>query len=136
MEKHSVDPVPSLKKHLLLFEETHEVIQQENHGLLSGTLPSHELLSRKEHLLQRLTETVDRIRAMRQMNYLKSDALKKVRKQVQDRLLSILLLDRENEKLLLKLTGKSSQGGSAMRSRSTPMEVKRAYSQRLQGVSV
>jgi len=135
MDTCSIDPVLAFNKHLALFEETHQLIQEENRGLIAGRIPSRELLGQKEHLLQRLSAAVERIRSVRSMNYSKSDTLRRLRKQVQDKLMSILLLDRENEKLLLKLTGKRGQDKRPVSSKGTPSQVKQAYLQRLRQVS-
>lgn len=98
-------PIPAaiLREHLDTCSELHELLLEENRVMrASGAPPSEELLGRKKELLPRLDASLLRLRQVNESQPAFSRADSKLVEEARSRLLQILMLDRENERLLLK----------------------------------
>jgi hypothetical protein len=117
----------TLQRHLLLCEQIHQLLLEENRLLQTTRMPPPEdFLQRKRELLPRLDA------AKAALTQAKANHGKEVASEastidrLQKKMLSLLLLDRENEKLLLKY----SVPTDALRTAAKPRThvVARAYS--------
>jgi len=118
----------SLQQYVLLCEKIHHLLQEENRILQSTRKPpGAAFLARKSELLPRLDAARLAIGLGRAMEPAEVDSQTSMIKRLQKKMLTLLLLDRENEKLLLKC----SMQADALRSASRPSAhlVSRAYSQ-------
>ncbi len=91
---------PIIEKFELLADQILGLLQEERKSLKEGP-PSDELCERKRELIDQLSDAVVSIRAYRESS---SDALSSVKDRlayVQQRLMKILQMDRELEKLYL-----------------------------------
>jgi len=95
--------VDSLQQHLLLCEDIHLLLLEENR-ILQATRkpPGHDFLTKKSALLPRLDAARLAMSIARTTRAGDVTAQKKAIERLQKKMLSLLLLDRENEKLLLK----------------------------------
>ncbi|MEA3212888.1 MAG: hypothetical protein QOE70_5945 [Chthoniobacter sp.] len=119
--------VETLQQHVLLFEEIHSLLFEENRILQTTRKPPGEpFLTRKSALLPRL----DAGRLALSMARMAQDSGVTMQtatiERLQKKMLSLLLLDRENEKLLLKYSGPADTFRVAARPRA--QFVNRAYS--------
>jgi len=99
----TVPPEEALRNHLELLSELHELFLEESALLRASTLPPDEaFLQRKRAFLSRLDESLDRLKGLGGAKArLRPEDRSKVR-EARNRLLQILMLDRENERMLLK----------------------------------
>ena len=89
-----------LSRHLLLCEETYQVLFQENRILKqTGQPPDQDFLRTKQGLLQRFDSSH---RALAEADRTAARHLRPAIEKTQQVVLKTLLLDRENEQLLLK----------------------------------
>ena len=95
--------VESLQQHILLCEDIYLLLLEENR-ILQATRkpPGHDFLTRKSTLLPRLDAACRAMSIARKMEAGDITAQKNAIERLQKKMLSLLLLDRENEKLLLK----------------------------------
>jgi hypothetical protein len=116
----------TLDDHFQLCQEVHQLLLEENR-LLQATRkpPERSFLDRKEALLPRLDDSVRALQVARLNAPANPGAHAPSLERVQKKMLAMLLLDRENEKLLLK----HSFQRSAARVAETPDRnaVRRAY---------
>jgi hypothetical protein len=116
----------TLESHFQLCQEVHQLLMEENR-LLQATRkpPERSFLDRKQLLLPRLDDSVSALQIARLSASGSSSAHAPSIERTQKKMLAILLLDRENEKLLLKHSFQSS----AARMAETPDRntVRRAY---------
>ncbi len=89
--------------HLELCEQIHEILKEENRALKhQATHIPDELLDRKKQLLPELDRSLQALQTMEnERKHEKPESLQKL-KAAQSLTMTILLLDRENEQLLLK----------------------------------
>jgi len=93
----------SLQEHLLLCEEIHLLLFEENRLLQTTRKPPGEsFLARKSELLPRLDAACLALRIGKATQGAEVSSHTTVIERLQKKMLSLLLLDRENEKLLLK----------------------------------
>lgn len=86
-----------------LCDEAYDLLDEENRHLrATGELPSEDLLQRKRHLLPLIEEALERLRALREGKQPLSREASESLLAAQKKLLRIFMLDRENERLLLK----------------------------------
>lgn len=93
----------AIDQHLELCEQIHEILKEENRALKhqASQIPE-DLLNRKKQLLPELDRSLQALQAMEaERKHEKPEALQKL-KTAQSLTMTILLLDRENEQLLLK----------------------------------
>lgn len=92
-------PMEVLEQYQQLCEEVQSILIQESTLLKQKQLPSAELLQKKADLLPRLDAASQALKSVEKLS--KED--KKFVQKIQQKLMKIFLLDRENEKLLLAL---------------------------------
>ncbi len=97
--------IEALEAHWQVCQHCHQLSLQENQLLKQGSFPPPELLDKKRALLAALDESIERLRqaSLHPSADRKSEVLEWKRKTAQ-KIQQILLLDRENEKLLLALS--------------------------------
>jgi hypothetical protein len=103
MKQPANEPASILRDHLELCAELHALLLEENRVLrTTNAPPPDELLARKRDFLPRLDASLERLRAI---NAGGASLTREESAAVQDgrnRLMQVLMLDRENERLLLK----------------------------------
>lgn len=97
--------IEALEAHWQICQDCHKLSLEENQLLKQGSFPPAEFLEKKRTLLVVLDESIERLRLASQTLPAgrKSELLEWKRKTAQ-KIQQILLLDRENEKLLLGLS--------------------------------
>ncbi len=110
----SPSPEIIIREHLEICGQLHELLLEENRVLrTTGALPPADLLEQKRSFLPRLDASLEKLREINaeggRLSREVADAVGEGRK----RLMQLLMLDRENERLLLKA--------------SLPPQVKAAY---------
>ena len=91
--------------HLLLCEEVHKVLLEENTWLKTKKEPpSMDLLGRKQVILPKLEESLAKLKKLKPEYFTPFDDSKKLVGESHAKLLQIFYVDRENEDLLVKLT--------------------------------
>jgi hypothetical protein len=116
----------TLDCHFELCQEVHQLLLEENR-LLQATRrpPERSFLDRKQLLLPRLDDSVSALQLARLSAPLNQSGHAPSVERVQKKLLAILLLDRENEKLLLKHSFQNS--AARMAEKPDRNTVRRAY---------
>lgn len=104
-----------------LCETVQNLLIQESTALKQGELPSAELLQQKADLLPQLEEGVQALKTVDKL--LPED--KKIVQKIQQKIMKMLMLDQENEKLLLSL--QMSQQLSSSRSKVSSDLLKSLY---------
>ena len=104
-----------------LCETVQNLLIQESTALKQGELPSAELLQQKADLLPQLEEGVQALKTVDKL--LPED--KKIVQKIQQKIMKMLMLDQENEKLLLSL--QMSQQLSSNRSKVSSDLLKSLY---------
>ena len=104
-----------------LCETVQSLLIQESTALKQGELPSAELLQKKANLLPQLEEGVQALKTVDKL--LPED--KKIVQKIQQKIMKMLMLDQENEKLLLSL--QMSQQLSSNRSKVSSDLLKSLY---------
>ncbi len=94
----------TLQDHLENCNIAYALLQEEN-GILKreGKPPSEEFLEKKRNLLPRLDESLTALKDLRETGLIKGELNRKLIENTQKKLMKIFLLDRENERLLLKM---------------------------------
>ncbi len=133
MDDSQLDPIFAFKSQLDTCKDANEILQLENKGLLAGKLPENYLLSRKKELLQKLDTGLSRLRKLREGRIKRSPELKQLKKQVENRIMSLLLLSRENERMIRRLDEDSKR--MALPARATVNQVRQAYMTQLKGLA-
>jgi len=117
----------TLQQHLDLYDEIHRVLSEENRLLQTTRKPPGEaFLAWKRELLPRLDSTRHALVAARSAPARDEGTHKPAVERLQKKMLSLLLLDRENEKLLLKYSVPTDAFRVVAKTR--PHLVTRAYS--------
>lgn len=100
-----MEPREIIKAHLELCTCVYDLLLEENTWLKTqNSVPSSELLDRKQSMLPKLEESLANLRKLKPEYFSPFDDSKKLVNQSHSKLLQIFYLDRENEDLLLKLT--------------------------------
>ena len=90
-----------LTTHLELCEDTYQILSEENNILRrEGASFGEEFISRKTDLLKRLDSSLQALKGLNANPQAKSEQTNSLIKKAQQHLMKILLLDRENERLL------------------------------------
>lgn len=99
----AITPTNILKAHLQTCTELHELLLEENRVMRATSAPpSDALLERKKSLLPKLDESLRQLRGINESRTaLSRDEAARV-EEARRKLMQILMLDRENERLLLK----------------------------------
>lgn len=96
-------PSEILREHLELCAELHALLLEENRVLrTSGTTPPEELLARKREFLPRLDASLGKLRTINSGGTPLTRQEAAAVQEGRNRLMQVLMLDRENERLLLK----------------------------------
>lgn len=97
------EPAAILRDHLELCSELHALLLEENRVMRStGAPPAEDLLTRKREFLPRLDASLEKLRAINAGGAALSRAEAAAVQEGRNRLMQVLMLDRENERLLLK----------------------------------
>jgi len=92
-----------LERHERICDDLYQLALEENQFLLQKKRPlSGELLARRQALLDRLTTNLDALKKALAPDPGATRELAELKEKVRQRILQILHLDRENEKLLLR----------------------------------
>ena len=92
-----------LQRHLELLSELHDLFLEESAVLRASGLPPNEaFLERKKGYLSRLDESLGQLKRLGGSEARLDPADRSSVKDARNRLLQILMLDRENERMLLK----------------------------------
>jgi hypothetical protein len=103
MKSSDDSPATILREHLELCAELHALLLEENRVMrASGSPPSEALLLRKREFLPRLDASLDRLRAINAEGVNLTPDESAAVQEGRNRLMQVLMLDRENERLLLK----------------------------------
>ena len=122
-----MEPREIIKAHLELCASVYDLLLEENTWLKTqNSVPSSELLDRKQSMLPKLEESLANLRKLKPEYFSPFDDSKKLVNQSHSKLLQIFYLDRENEDLLLKLT-QSTERQSFNRFTTPPEEIKEIH---------
>ena len=100
-----MEPRTVIKDHLLLCEQVHALLLEENTWLKTKKVaPDMDLITRKQQILPQLDESLANLKKLKPEYFSPFDDSKKLVGESHSKLLQIFYLDRENEELLLKLT--------------------------------
>lgn len=88
-----------LEQYQQLCEEVQQLLMEESSMLKGGHLPSTELLQKKAEVLPQLDSVLNTLKSVEKL----PEEDKKLAQKIQQKLMKMLLLDKENEKLLLSL---------------------------------
>lgn len=117
-----MEPREVIKDHLLLCEQVHALLLQENSWLKTEKrAPEMDLIERKQKILPQLDESLANLKKLKPEYFSPFDDSKKLVNESHSKLLQVFYLDRENEELLLKLT-QSSERQTFNRFTSPPQE--------------
>lgn len=99
----AITPTNILQAHLQICTELHELLLEENRVMrATSAAPPDALLERKKSLLPKLDESLRQLRGINESRTaLSRDEAARV-EEARRKLMQILMLDRENERLLLK----------------------------------
>jgi len=89
-------------QHLELCEDILEILKEENKVLKSGNTSTDSILNQKKTLLPKLDESLERLKVLHQDTPELLPALSEKLNTAKNKIMRILLLDKENEQLLLK----------------------------------
>jgi hypothetical protein len=100
-----MEPREVIMTHLLLCEEVHKILLEENTWLKTKkSAPETTLLNRKKEVLPKLDVSLANLKKLKPEFFSPFDDSKKLVGESHAKLLQIFYLDRENEELLVKLT--------------------------------
>ena len=100
-----MEPRDVIKDHLLLGEQVHALLLEENTWLKTQKCaPGMDLIERKQKMLPRLDESLANLKKLKPEYFSPFDDSKKLVNDSHSKLLQVFYLDRENEELLIKLT--------------------------------
>lgn len=100
-----MEPREVIKAHLILCEEVHKVLLEENTWLKTEKQPpSMDILGRKQTILPKLEDSLSNLKKLKPEFFSPFDDSKKLVGESHAKLLQIFYLDRENEEILVKLT--------------------------------
>ena len=96
------DHETALKKYLDLCNEAYDLLLEENRTLKKDTSLSDAFLQKKQELLKRLQSITAVLKSLSHPEAGPTQRARELSTSVQNKLMKVLLLDRENEQLLLK----------------------------------
>lgn len=100
-----MEPREVIMNHLLLCEEVHKILLEENTWLKTKkSAPETSLLNRKQEVLPKLDASLVNLKKLKPEFFSPFDDSKKLVGESHAKLLQIFYLDRENEEILVKLT--------------------------------
>lgn len=95
--------VSPIEKHLELSIEAHALLLEENTQLkATRSAPDAVFLEKKQHLLNRLSASLDDLKAFRARKPELTETEREQVRTAQNKVMQALYIDRENEQLLLK----------------------------------
>jgi hypothetical protein len=105
-----MEPRSVIKDHLLLCEQVHALLLEENTWLKTKKVaPDMNLITRKQQILPQLDESLANLKKLKPEYFSPFDDSKKLVGDSHSKLLQIFYLDRENEELLLKMSQSSER---------------------------
>jgi hypothetical protein len=105
-----MEPRTVIKDHLLLCEQVHALLLEENTWLKTKKVaPDMDLITRKQQILPQLDESLANLKKLKPEYFSPFDDSKKLVNASHSKLLQVFYLDRENEELLLKLSQSSER---------------------------
>ena len=105
-----MEPRSVIKDHLLLCEQVHALLLEENTWLKTKKVaPDMNLITRKQQILPQLDESLANLKKLKPEYFSPFDDSKKLVGESHSKLLQIFYLDRENEELLLKMSQSSER---------------------------
>lgn len=105
-----MEPREVIRGHLLLCEQVHALLLEENTWLKTQKCaPGMNLIERKQKMLPQLDESLANLKKLKPEYFSPFDDSKKLVNDSHSKLLQVFYLDRENEELLLKLTQSSER---------------------------
>ncbi len=109
-----------LERHQRICDDLYQLALDENRYLLEKKRPfGPDLLERRQALLDRLTTNLDALKQAMQPAPGEARDLAELKERIRQRILQIIHLDRENEKLILRFS-LQSRGGPATPQPSAP----------------
>jgi hypothetical protein len=103
----------TLRLHQELCDEVYQCVLEENRSLsLDGMKPYPDLIEKKRLLLARLDKNLESLRTLPAVSSRDADALAQLDK-ARSRILQILQMDKENERLMLRASAGGAQAGAA-----------------------
>lgn len=115
-----------LREHIRLCSDLHELFIEEGQLMRStGSLPSEDLLERKKSFVEVLDKGLELLRKINESGEPIPRDLQPLVKECRDKIMKLMMIDRENERLLLKnsLPPKMKQAYAKV----APGQVARAY---------
>jgi hypothetical protein len=102
----------TLKLHQELCDEVYQCVLEENRSLsLDASKPYPDLIEKKRALLARLDKNLESLRTLPAVSSRDAEALAQLDK-ARSRILQILQMDKENERLMLRATSGGLPGGA------------------------
>ena len=99
-----MDPESTLRNHLSLCEDVHQLLLEENTWLkVQKRVPEMDFLNRKKQIVSRLESSLSNLKKLKPEFFSPFDDSKRLVGESHSKLLQIFYLDRENEDMLLKL---------------------------------
>ena len=99
-----MEPTEILKQHLVLCNDVHQLLLEENTWLkVQKKVPDMAFLEKKKVIIQRLESSLANLKKLKPEFFSPFDNSKKLVGESHSKLLQIFYLDRENEELLVKL---------------------------------
>ena len=99
-----MEPTEILKQHLVLCNDVHQLLLEENTWLkVQKKVPDMAFLEKKKIIVQRLESSLTNLKKLKPEFFSPFDNSKKLVGESHSKLLQIFYLDRENEELLVKL---------------------------------
>jgi hypothetical protein len=103
MKQPADDPALILREHLEICAELHALLLEENRVMrTTGAPPTEDMLTRKREFLPRLDASLEQLRAINAAGATLTREVSAAVQEGRNRLMQVLMLDRENERLLLK----------------------------------
>lgn len=122
-------PEEVIRAHSVLCDEANSLMLEENRVIReTGAAPDESFLKRKQALLPKLDESLERLKSLRESGAPISEPVRRQIEIAQKKLMKIFMLDRENEQLLLKASLPMARMGSApVVRRGNPQQARKAY---------
>ena len=118
-----MEPREVIKNHLVLCENVHKILLEENTWLKTEKKPpSLDILDRKQVILPQLEDSLENLKKLKPEFFTPFDDSKKLVSESHSKLLQIFYIDRENEELLLKLS-QSTERQTFNRFTTSPEEI-------------
>lgn len=118
------------QRHGKLCTQVLDLLQQENHYLREQQAPSAEVVEAKQRLLPQLAESLESIKAVQLRPEERTNQLRTQKQKLEQQLMRIFLLDKENEKLLLEVS-QQQRGPKVPPRRASLSAIQKAYRQNL-----